>query len=74
MRRSRRILTTARQRLLWTFLLATTLSIGVAPSPNTPADIIATFPTNFAPNGSYCGFGFRPCRQCNYSLYIERRC
>ncbi|MBK8567953.1 MAG: DUF4397 domain-containing protein [Saprospiraceae bacterium] len=32
----------------------TTLSIGVAPSPSTsPADIIATFPANFAPNGTY---------------------
>ncbi len=32
----------------------TTLSIGVAPSPSTtPADIIATFPANFAPDGSY---------------------
>jgi hypothetical protein len=32
----------------------TTLSIGVAPSPSDdPSDIIATFPANFAPNGSY---------------------
>ncbi|MBK8567955.1 MAG: DUF4397 domain-containing protein [Saprospiraceae bacterium] len=32
----------------------TTLSIGVAPSPSDdPSDIIATFPANFAPNGTY---------------------
>ncbi len=31
-----------------------TLSIGVAPSPSDdPSDIIATFPANFAPNGTY---------------------